>query len=201
MALQRCFVGLVLFVWLAWAGAAGLPAPTAEYSADRELISSHGTFMQKVYASGVKQRSETEMEGMKMVTIVRPDKQVAWTLMPVGNMYQEISLAQAQQQTGTPGDDVEITKLGSETVEGFDTTKYKMTMKDGHGDGFLWLTKDNIPVMMQMNSQEGGQRSTMTMTLKNLHIGPQNPALFELPPGYSRMPAMGMPGMGMPPSR
>jgi hypothetical protein len=174
------------------AAAAGLPVPTVEYSADRVLETEAGTFTGKVYVSRDKERSETDMGGMQSVMILRKDKQIGWMLMPSHKMYQELDLAQAQQQSGSaPADEVEITEVGAESVEGFDATKYKLVLKNGSAGGFIWITKDGIPVKMDMLTKDGRSKSRMTVTLKNLSIGPQDPQLFELPSGYSAMPSMG----------
>jgi hypothetical protein len=118
--------------------AAGLPVPTVEYSADRVIETEAGTFTGKVYATRDKQRSETNMGGMQSVMIVRQDKQVGYMLMPTQKMYQQLDIASARKQSG--GQDaaqVEITEVGTETVEGQTATKYKMIMKDGSAGGFM----------------------------------------------------------------
>lgn len=172
--------------------AAGLPSPTVEYSADRIVETEAGTFSGKVYSAQGKERSETDMGGMQSVMILRRDKQLGWMLMPSHKMYQQLDLAQAQQQSGAaPDDQVEISEVGSESVEGFASTKYKLLMKDGSAGGFIWITQDGIPVKMDMLSRHEGKKSRMTVTLKNLSIGSQDPQLFELPAGYSAMPGAG----------
>lgn len=180
---------------MAFAGksvAAGLPVPTVEYSADRVVETEAGTFTGKVYSAQGKERSETDMGGMQSVMILRRDKELGWMLMPAHKMYQQLDLAQARQQSGAaPDDQVEISEVGSESIEGFDSTKYKLLMKDGSAGGFVWITREGIPVKMDMLSKEGGKKSRMTVTLKNLTIGSQDPQLFELPGGYSAMPGMG----------
>jgi hypothetical protein len=73
-------------------------------------------------------------------------------------------------------------------------------MKDGSAGGFMWFTKDGITMKMDLLQKEGGKKSRMTMTLTHLKVGPQDPALFEIPAGYNKMPNMGkmfgVPGMG-----
>ena len=177
---------------LSQAHALSLPAPSVEYSADRVVETEAGTFEGKVYSSRDRERSETTMQGMQSVMILRRDRQLAWMLMPTQKMYQEMDFAKAQQQSGSaPDSQVEITEVGSDTVEGFATTKYKMLMKDGSAGGFIWITGEGIPVKMDFLSKSDGKKTRITMTLRNLEIGDQDPQLFELPAGYSKMPAMG----------
>ena len=191
----RLSILLVLAFSATAAHAAGLPAPTVEYSADRVIESEAGTFNGKVYAAKGKERMEMHMGDMKTVMILRRDKQLGWSLIPMQKMYQEIDFAKAAQQSGAaPDDQVEITVVGTETIEGFETTKYKMLLEGGSAGGFIWITQEGIPVKMDMLSKSGRKKSRITMTLTNLTIGAQDPQLFELPADYSAMPSFGFGG-------
>ena len=186
---------LVLALSATAAHAAGLPAPTVEYSADRVIETEAGTFNGKVYAAKDKERTEMHVGDMKTVMILRRDKQLGWSLMPMQKMYQQIDFAKAAQQSGAaPDDQVEITVVGTESIEGFEVTKYKMLLKDGSAGGFIWITQEGIPVKMDMLSKSGREKSRMTMTLTNLTIGAQDPQLFELPADYNAMPSFGFGG-------
>jgi len=177
---------------------AGLPMLTVEYSADRVMETQAGTFEGKVYAAKDKERSETTMRGMTSVMILRRDKQLGWMLMPARKMYQQMDFAKAQAQSGgQPADQVDITEVGTDTIEGQATTRYKLVMKDGSAGGFMWFTKDGILMKMDGVSKSGRDKSRMTITLKNLRIGAQDASLFEVPAGYNPMPSFGgMGGMG-----
>lgn len=172
------------------AGAASLPAPTVEYSAERVIETEAGTFDGRVYAALDKERIELSTQGMETVTILRRDRGTAWMLIPAQRMYQELDFAQAAEQSGAqPADQVDITEVGSETVEGQLATKYRLIMKDGSGGGFIWITADGVPVKMDLLGKSGRDKTRMTVTLKNLVVGPQDPSLFELPDGYAGMPS------------
>ncbi len=168
-----------------------IPAPDTEYSGVRTVVTAEGSFTQTVHHSHGKERNEMQMEGMSMATILRPDKKVAWQLMPMQKMYMEIDLKNANKMSGNAPDDVTIEKVGNETQEGITTTKYKILMKDKSAGGFIWLSPENIPVKMDFLSKEGKNKNRVTMTLKNLKVEPQEAALFELPADYQPMPSMG----------
>lgn len=177
----------------------GLPVPTVEYSADRVMETEAGTFEGKVYAAKDKERSETSMHGMTSVMILRRDKQLGYMLMPTQKMYQQMDFAKAQAQSGgQPADQVDITEVGTETIEGQSTTKYRLIMKDGSAGGFMWFTKDGILMKMYAVVKNGRDKSRMTLTLKNLQVGAQDASLFEVPAGYAAMPSFGggMAGFG-----
>jgi hypothetical protein len=189
---KRFFV-LVVLCTAAFAGeshADGLPVPTVEYSADRLVATEAGTFDGKVYFTKDKERLETNAQGMQSVMILRRDQQLGWMLMPAQRMYQKLDLRRAQEQSGSQAADaVTITEEGAETVEGHEATKYKMLMKDGSGGGFIWITRDGIPIKMDFLGKSGRDKTRMTVTLTNLTIGPQDPALFEPPGDYKAMPS------------
>ncbi|WP_331345328.1 DUF4412 domain-containing protein [Cellvibrio sp. UBA7661] len=168
-----------------------IPAPDTEYSGVRQVVMAEGSFTQTVHHSHGKERNEMQMEGMSMISIIRPDKNIAWQLMPMQKMYMEVDMKSANKMSGNAPDDVTIEKVGSETLDGMNTTKYKILMKDKSAGGFIWLSPENIPVKMDFLSKEGKNKNRVTMTLKNLKVEPQEAALFELPPGYQPMPSMG----------
>jgi hypothetical protein len=188
---------LCIIAFATSAQGAGLPVPSVEYSADRIMETEAGIFEGKVYAAKDKERSETSMQGMTSVMILRRDKQLGYMLMPAQKMYQQMDFAKAQQQSGgQAADQVDITEVGSETIEGQPTTKYKLIMKDGSAGGFMWFTKDGIMMKMDTVVKNGRDKSRMTITLRNLKIAAQDASLFEVPAGYNALPSFGGGGFG-----
>jgi Domain of unknown function (DUF4412) len=166
-----------------------LPVPSVDYQAERVVESSGGTFSGRVYYSADKERTEIEAGGFQNVTIVRRDRNLVWNLMPAQRMVRETDLKSARDPASPPaGDDVKISVVGNETVEGVATTKYKLIAKDGAAGGFMWFSRDGIAVKMDLLQKEDGKASRMTVTLRNLQVGPQDPQVFEVPEGYSKMP-------------
>lgn len=188
---------LALMAMLATSAASAqspLPVPKVGYSADRIVETESGTFSGKVYAMPDRDRSETSMGGMTSVVILRRDLNSGWMLMPSQKMYRTLDLSQASRQPGAaPPSDMSIVTIGPDSVEGTPATKYKLLMKDGSAGGFAWFTADGIAIKMDMLSKNGKKTERVTMTLKNLQVGPQQAALFEAPAGYSKMPEF--PGM------
>lgn len=169
--------------------AAALPAPTVDYAADRVMESEAGTFTGKVYFSAGKERTEMTAGTMQTITILRPDKQLAYRLMPAQHLYMQTELSAARQQTGTPSaENVDITLVGNDSVEGVPATKYKLLMKGGAGGGFMWFTAEGIAVKMDLLSNEGRKKTRTIITLKNLVVAPQDPQVFEVPVDFTAMP-------------
>jgi hypothetical protein len=128
-----------------------------------------------------------QMGGVGTLVITRRDKEVTWNVMSAHKMYMETDQRAARQQTAGIPADVTFSQVGPDTVEGVATTKYKLLMKDGKAGGFMWFTAEGIMIKMDAVQKEGKDSSRITMTLKNLQIGPQDPQLFEVPSDYTKM--------------
>jgi len=173
--------------------AAAPPPLSVEYSADRRIESGEDTIEGRVLAAPGMERSELAMRGMSAVMILRTDRKVGWMVLPAQRMYQETSLAQATQQTGAVAtDQVELEAVGSETISGIATTRYKFVTTDRSSGGFLWYSADGIPVKMDVLSKSGGDKSRTTVTLHNIQVGPQDRTAFEVPAGFTKLPGGGM---------
>ena len=197
----------VLAVLGSWALAAaawsaGLEPPRVEYSADQTISSDGHVFESKVYHARDRQRMEMRAAQGAQVFITRHDKKVSWVLMPEQNSYMEMPLAQARKDA--PNDlrdcSMKIRKAGSETVDGHSATRndIEATCPDNSRyDGSMWITRDGIPVKIDATAREGSGKGTRVLVeLKNLKIGRQDPALFEVPAGYAKfaIPVFGGPG-------
>ena len=170
---------------------AGFVRPTAEYSADR-IMTGAASMTAKVYAAPEKERMEIK-EGGGVVSIVRMDKNLVWTLIASQKMYMESNWKRAQGDYGNC--DVRQTEKGREEINGFQTRKMEIDISCPDNEkytGMVWMTKENIPVLIE-TSKVGSKKEAMRIELKNLKIGKQDPALFEVPAGYKmmKMPSFG----------
>lgn len=172
--------------------------PTVEYSADSIMEHDEGTMKGKVYVAPGKERREMSTGAEKMINIMRHDKKITWMLMPEDKMYMEMKqMAASQSKDDLSAYKIEQTTVGKETMNGVETTKSKiiMTGKDGSKmGGFMWMSKENIMVKMDAVSIDKGEKNRFKTELTNIKIGKQDPALFEIPPGFQKMD---MPGMDM----
>jgi hypothetical protein len=180
------------------AGAVSLPEVQVDYSADSTMETEGGmTMKSRIYHTVGKDR--IEMGGSDgMATITRKDKKVVWQLM--GNMYMERPMDALNASGMDTFDLVEQAEVGQETINGIKTTKSKVVAvkKDGSGKfgGFFWTTKEGINVKADMLSKEGDRKMRITSELSNLKIEKQDPALFEIPAGYTKNDMGAMMGMG-----
>ena len=176
--------------------AGSAPEPRVDYSADSTMELDGGMTM-KSHVSHTLGKERMEMGGAGgSVTIIRKDKKVMWQLM--GDMYMEMPLDQSKAPD-LSAMDVEQTTVGDETINGIKTTKSKViaTKKDGSKfGGFFWTTKEGITVKMDLLSKEGDKKMRMASELTNLKIEKQDPALFEIPAGYTKNDMGAMMGQG-----
>ena len=171
------------------------------FAADAVLETEDMTANVKVYYQPGMVRDEMNMGGQEMVTIRRFDLQKVWTILGQG-MYMET----AAEETNERAPDYKLISrkiMGPETVNGMATIKYKSVYEsaDGKFGGFTWFTDDNIAVKGFMVSESEGEKTRIKYEITSLTRGPQQDALFEVPPGSEKfdMPSFsGMPGMGQP---
>lgn len=179
------------------------PPPEVDYSADSTMETEEGvTLTSREYHTRDKDR--IEMGGAEgAITIIRRDKKVVWQLM--GDMYMEMPIDEANSSDLGSFEVVEQTVVGQETVNGIKTTKSKVIAVKPEGSkfgGLFWTTPDGITVKMDLLSKEGKKKTRFTKELTNLKIERQDPALFEVPAGYTKndmgalMGKGGMPDLG-----
>jgi len=194
---------ILVFGSMGWAaGEKKQQESQAQYSADSYTENAEATLKEKVYAAPGKIRKESGMGGSTQVSIIRMDKGVVWMLMPDDKMFMESSLQQAQSKNpgvDASGSNMEKTEVGREVVNGHEAIKYKVIMTDPKGNklgGFQWVVSPGIQIKLDAVSKEGSSKERIKMELTNLKIGRQDPALFEIPDGYTKMTMPSIPGMG-----
>jgi hypothetical protein len=172
------------------------PKVKVEYSADSSMEMEQGSMKGRVYSAPGKERREMDQNGQKIITIMRLDKKMVWMLMPEQKMYMENPMDDSKPQPGNmSGYKVEQTVVGPETVNGVKATKGKVVMTDSKGTkmgGFMWTTSDGIVVKTDVLAMDNDKKMRIKMDLTNLKVGHQDPALFEIPAGYTSMSMGGM---------
>jgi hypothetical protein len=179
---------------LIWAAALSIclfavSAEAADFSADMVSMGGGGTQRGKIFMS----QDKIRMELPEAVTITRLDKKLIWILMPKDKMYMQQPL-----QPGNPvpsGEkmkgEIERKLLGKEMLDGRMTDKYQVTYQDGRLKQTVlqWLAPGiAIPV------KTAAVDNSWSMEYKNIKIGRQPDALFELPADYQNM-SVQMPSM------
>jgi hypothetical protein len=184
-SLKHClfsvFIGAMLLLLASLTQAAEF---TAKWFIKADGVENSG----KMYLKNGKERNEFPGG----IIIRRPDKKVVWLISPKSKGYTEMS-------TNFPKQNVQIMpytseqvkakmkKIGTETVNGYECDKFEFKSPSGKSQHF-WIAK-KLGVPIKMVAADGSFSSELT------DIKPEklDDALFELPPGYSKMQTPGGP--------
>jgi len=187
------FVIATVFFGAAAAAAAGFTETKVEYSADQYMGDGSLMMKSRIYHASGRSRMEMEERGVNQAIITRMDRKVVWVLMIPEKTYMETQLGKEEKTSDVRQCSYTTAKdAGKETVNGIPATvsEVEATCPDGSAfSGKMWTSREGILVKLEAaangSAKEKGQR--VRMELKNLVIGKQNPALFELPAGFSKM--------------
>lgn len=178
--MKRTFLaGLALS--LATSSAVSAAPAWTEFSADTVSRTDGQTVQGKLHVG----REKMRMESMGNVIITRLDRNVAWVVMPQQGMYMEQPIdvrAAHSTQRELPGE-TERVPLGREDVDGRPAEKFRVTYTPQDGEtvsAFQWIGEEGIPLKIEAADGSWG------VEYRNLELGPQDEALFELPPGLRR---------------
>lgn len=171
--------------------AAEWPTPDASYSAQRVMESEGAPLLTgQINHDRGKERWESNMGGMQVVRIMRPDLGKLLMFMPALNMAMEMPLPD-DVQFGPPPADSDGPKpeaVGTENMGGESTTVFRTEVNDPQDGLFVvksWVTDDGIVMRMEGTGSQG----SFAMYLEGMNRGAQDAALFELPQGVPLMPA------------
>jgi len=152
-----------------------------EFSADMVSRSGRQIVQAKFYVSGDKMR--TEMPGN--VVIMRLDKNLTWIIMLQQRMYMEQALKPKDlpKTSKELGGEIERVSLGMDTVGGKPAEKFKVVYVENSARlvVYQWIRDSKFPVKIE------AENGSWSVEYKNLFVGPQPAALFELPPGLQKL--------------
>lgn len=168
--------------------------PNIDYSADEIMRAGDMTVRSKVFYAPGKIRKDRTVGSTVQITIIRQDKDVIWMLMPGEKTYTEMPIKPGKTlKEDLSGDFMKNTGvqsvLGEEIVNGVKAAKRQVTIKDPGGvyEGVLWQSRNGIIVKMEVDPKKSRSRlEPVTLELNNIRQEPQNPALFEIPRGYTK---------------
>jgi outer membrane lipoprotein-sorting protein len=145
----------------------------------------------KMYLQGTKARMEHGQQ--PGYTIMRPDKNMVWMVMPDQKSYMEMRFDPSKQpKTGEKvNGEVSRKLIGSETVDGHPCQKYEVTYKDKETSQkmYQWMATD-IKFPVKTAAVDG----SWMVEYRNIKMGAQPDSLFEVPAGFKKM-SMSFSGM------
>jgi hypothetical protein len=169
--------------------ASTLGDPRVGFSADRVLVFDGRSYVGRMWNMPGEQRHEQDLPSLKPVFILRADSTLGDILLPQLHTAIEFALPTTLAVLGQPG--LLGRPVAQGIVNGLATTKYAVDkdIPEGHLAGSLWLSADGIPMRCDGSfTRKNGKVSRIHWELSHVAIGSQDPALFEVPPGYSKLP-------------
>lgn len=160
------------------------------FSADRTLIVDGKIYQGKIWTMPGEERHEQNINGIPAVFVLHADTPIADLVLPQLHTIVEFLLPPELHLFADP----RLTRqpVGHETINGIPTTKYAVneTVPEGHGEGFLWLTDNGIPMKLDGSfTRNSGRVGHLHWELRNVQLGPQPANLFETPHNFSKLPA------------
>jgi len=185
----------VASIALAMLMAIGAPAPAGTlgdprvgFTAERILVFDGHTYIGRMWSMPGEQRHDQDLPSLKPVFILHADSTEGDILLPQLHTAIEFAMPKALAVLGQPG--LLGEPVGEERVNGIASTKYTVgkDIPEGRLSGTLWLSADGIPMRCDGRlTRTNGKVSTVHWELRDVRIGPQNPALFTVPSGYSKL--------------
>lgn len=166
-------------------------ASALDFSADMvSTARGGGSFSGKMFVSGDK----TRMEAAGAITITRIDKGVTWLIVPEQNMFieQPLDVSRVAGATDKVPGEIERTPVGKDVIDGRAAEKYRVvyTEKGQRVTIFQWID-DATGVPIKTISEDG----SWSVEYRNLNVGKQPDAIFEIPSQYAKSAMPDMAGM------
>lgn len=169
----------ILVAWLAFPAIA-LAGESLQGTADFETFSGDTVVSRgKLYVSGNRLRLETDSHGAKIAILVDTRAMRMWTLMPppIGCRSQPLTESVKQGSPWLAWSGAKEEFVGSETIDGHPTKKYKATTRINESPHvqYVWRATDLKSFPVQIADDAGRFRRT----LKNVVLGKPSAALFR----------------------
>ena len=187
---------LLLPVLLLVAGPAGaapamLGDASISYRADRTVTVDGRSYSGTVAARPGEQRHEQDLFGLHEYFLLDIADAHGYLVLPTVKTYVSFPFPALMAELDAP--DLLSAPEGEETIGGVATTKYRINHEAKNGDrarGELWLGHAGVLMRLEVTvTRPDGRSSLITMQLSHVKAEPVDPALFELPPGLTELPA------------
>ena len=159
------------------------------FSAERVLIIDGKSYVGKMWHMPGEQRHEQALPALKPVFILRSGSPLADIVLPQLHTVVQFALPKELSLLSEPG--LLRRPVGRDTVNGIATTKYDVAEGSpaGRATGSLWISPEGITMRCEAKVEAAnGKVSTIHWELRHVKLGKQDPALFETPPNYAKLP-------------
>jgi len=198
--MRRFVLWLCPMLVLALAGtsrAALLGDAAVSYAAERTVTVNGNSYSGPVFHIPGHDRHEQEIQGIAEVIILDAAAKQGFLIVPLLKSYVAFGFPKLMAELDDPG--LRRAPVGQETVNGVRTTKYRIDHRaaDGsHARGFAWVSAQGVLMRIDGTVTRGsGRPMAIRMELTHLALGPQDPALFEVPAGLVKLPSGALEGL------
>jgi hypothetical protein len=158
------------------------------FSAERILVLDGRRYVGRMWHMPGEQRHEQRLPAINPVFLLRAGNANAEVVL--SQLHTVIELALPREFAILDNPDLLRRPAGQETVNGMETTRYTIDeeLSAGHITGSLWLSRDGIPMRCDGKFEPlHGRPSTIYWELRDVRLGKQDEALFEVPQGYAKL--------------
>ena len=163
---------------------------TASFSGQRTLtVEGAPRISGAYYHTPNVQRWDMTAQGRVTRIITRRDERKTYMVMLAQRMYMVVDVSKMPLGGERPKGLVRISRVGTDTVNGESTVKYRLVTNNETGsfDGHIWVAEGNIHVKMAGTAKSARKVSKMTVELTKLKRGSQDPKLFQVPAGFRKV--------------
>jgi hypothetical protein len=171
------------------ARAGTLGDPQIGFTAERVLVVDGRSYIGRMWNNPGQQRHEQALPSLNPVFVLHADSSMADVLFPQLHTAVEFALPKVLSVLGQLN--LLGKAVGHENINGITTTKYAVdrVIPEGHLTGILWLSHDGIPMRCDGGyTNRKGKILTVHWELRDVQLGEQDAKLFEVPPGYTKLP-------------
>jgi hypothetical protein len=123
----------------------------------------------------------------RIVSIVRPDKNVLYLIYPGLESYAEMTIPKDEALSADTDVKLEKTRIGKETIDGQDCVKHKVIIATKTGErqeALVWnaTALKDFPIQMQLREKD----ATVLMRYKDIDLKRPEPALFAPPTAFAK---------------
>jgi hypothetical protein len=186
---------LLLFLLLSLGAAPAMAAllgdASVAYRAERTVTVNGKSYAGTVFHTPGHDRHEQKIGGLAEVIILDAAAKQGFLVLPELRSYVDFAFPALMAALDDPA--LRRNPVGHETVAGVETTKYKVdyTAADGsEADGHVWVSAEGVLMRLDgtVSRKNSSKPTAIHMELAQLALGPQDPALFAVPPGLTRLP-------------
>ena len=178
--LRGAALGLMMLLGVSFAQAAQFSATMVTKAGGMEIPG-------KVTVKDNLVRNEVNTGGQTSIHILRPDKQVVWIVLPQQKAYVEMPITQEARQKLLPITEeqkAKMTKVGSETINGYVCDKYESTMphQGKPVKVFTWIAPD-LGMPIKVVAADG----SFSIEYRDIKKAEVPDSLFEVPKDYKKL--------------